>query len=213
MDVAVFQFSLFGINTYVVFDRETLDCAIVDPGMINDHEEKAMTDFITRNNLRVTSIINTHLHIDHAVGNSFLSDKFKSPVLANRADVPLGERMTAQAQMFGLNREFNGVKVDKYLKDGDTVKIGTGTLKVLAVPGHSQGSIALYDEADGFVIVGDALFNGSVGRTDLPGGNHAQLIESIEKKLLSLPGDTVVYSGHGEPTTISREKTHNPFLK
>lgn len=213
MNVAIFQFSLFGINTYVVFDNDTLDCAIIDPGMINDHEEEAMVNFITRNNFRVTNIINTHLHIDHAAGNNFLKLKYNAPVLAHNADLPLGERMQQQAQMFGMEKKFNDVEVSKFLEDGDIVKIGNGELKVIAVPGHSQGSIALYDKKDKFVIVGDALFNGSIGRTDLPGGNYPQLIESITKRLLTLPGDTVVYSGHGEPTTIAQEKAHNPFLK
>ena len=212
MKVAIFQFKLFGINTYVVYDPATLSCAIIDPGMMDSEEEEAMKGFIDKNNLKVTNIINTHLHLDHAVGNSFLKKEYEVPVLAHKDDAPLGERLRQQALMFGMNMDVDDVKVDRYLVDGETIKIGDGQLKVICVPGHSLGSIALYDAADHFVIVGDALFKGSIGRTDLPGGNYRQVIGSIKDRLLTFPGDTVVYPGHGEPTTISDEKMLNPFL-
>lgn len=212
MKVAIFQFKLFGINTYVVYDPETLDCAVIDPGMMDAEEEKAMADFLQKNQLKVTNVINTHLHIDHVAGNEFLADTFGVPVLAHKADEPLGERVRQQALAFGLNAEFANVKIDEYLTDGQIIHIGKGSLKVLEVPGHSLGSVALYDAKDHFVIVGDALFNGSIGRTDLPGGDYNQLIDSIRTKLLTLPEDTVVYSGHGSPTTIGVEKKSNPFL-
>ena len=213
MKVAIFQFSLFGINTYVVYDPQTSDCAVIDPGMLGEEEEKAMADFIERNKLHVTNVINTHLHIDHAVGNNFLKEKYNVPVLAHKLDEPLGERIQQQAYMFGINEKFKGVEITDYLKDGDIIKIGNGELEVICVPGHSQGSVALYDKKDGFIIVGDALFNGSIGRTDLPGGNYEQLITSIKNRLLTLPGDTVVYPGHGPSTTIANEKNLNPYLK
>lgn len=212
MKVAIFQFSLFGINTYVVYDPATNCCAIIDPGMLGLQEEKAMTDFICKNNLKVTHVINTHLHLDHAVGNNFLKDSYKVPVLAHKDDEPLGERLQQQAYMFGINEKFNGVEISDYLSDGEIIKIGDGELKVLSVPGHSPGSVALYDKEDGFVIAGDALFKGSIGRTDLPGGSHSQLISSIKDKLLTLPDDTVVYPGHGPATTIGDEKRSNPYL-
>lgn len=213
MKVSIFQFKLFGINTYVVYDPETRDCAVVDPGMMDSQEEKAMTDFLEKNSLKVTNIINTHLHIDHVAGNDFLKRFSDATVLAHKSDEPLGDRVRQQAFAFGLNSEFANVKIDEYLTDGQIIHIGNGELKVLEVPGHSLGSIALYDEKDHFVIVGDALFNGSIGRTDLPGGNYSQLINSIKSKLLTLPDDTIVYSGHGNPTTIGAEKRSNPFLK
>lgn len=213
MKVVIFQFSLFGINTYLVYDPVTRDCAVIDPGMINPQEVEAIEKYISDNSLKVTNIINTHLHIDHAIGNGVLKEKYQAPVKANRLDLPLGERIQEQARMFGMNGDFKGVEVTDFLNDGDIVKIGDGELKVLTVPGHSRGSIALYDAKDGFVIVGDALFQGSIGRTDLPGGDFDTLITSIRTKLLSLPDSTVVYSGHGDPTTIGREKKYNPYLK
>ena len=213
MKIAIFQFSLFGINTYVVYDPETLKCAVIDPGMINREEEMAMDRFIEKNNLTVTDIINTHLHIDHAVGNSYLQKKYGVPVRAHILDQPLGERIIQQAEMFGVDEKVKNVDISSFLNAGDIIKIGNGELKVLHVPGHSQGSVALYDEKDGFVVVGDALFQGSIGRTDLPGGNYNQLINSINSELMALPASTVVYSGHGPATTIGDEKRMNPFLQ
>lgn len=213
MKVAIFQFSLFGINTYVVYDPAIKECVIIDPGMINREEEKAMTEFIRKNSLIVDSVINTHLHIDHAVGNSFLKKEYDTTVLANDADLPLGERMQQQAQMFGLTGSFQGIEVTQFIKAGDRIKVGDGELEVIEVPGHSRGSVALYDREDGFVIVGDALFQGSIGRTDLPGGDYPTLISSIKNGLLTLPDNTIVYPGHGSPTTIGEEKRFNPYLR
>lgn len=212
MKVAIFQFSLFGINTYVVYDPTTLCCAVIDPGMINESEEKAIYDFIERHNLKVTHIINTHLHIDHIAGNSCLQKKYGSPVLAHPLDEPLGSHVQQQAMMFGMRESIPNVEISEYLKDGDEIRIGDGVLKVIAVPGHSQGSVALYDAKDKFVIVGDALFKGSIGRTDLPGGDYQQLIDSIQNNLMSLPDDTTVFSGHGPATTIGTERRSNPYL-
>ena len=213
MKIAVFQFYLFGITSYVVYDPSTSCCAVIDPGMLGPAEEKAISDFITRNNLKVTNVINTHLHIDHVIGNSYIKKMYDVPVLAAKEDEPLGQRVKQQAMMFGVDEKVEDVEIDQYLKDGDIVKIGNGELKVIAVPGHSPGSIALYDEADGFVIVGDALFKGSIGRTDLPGGNQTQLVSSIRNRLLTLPPSTAVFSGHGTSTTIGEEASQNPILR
>jgi len=213
MKVAIFQFSLFGINTYIVHDPKTLECVIIDPGMINHEEEKAITDYIKDNSLKVDSIINTHLHIDHAVGNSFLINEYNVPVIANESDLPLGEKMQQQAYMFGLDGSFKSVEVTLFINGGDRIKVGSGVLEVIDVPGHSRGSVALYDKEGGFVIVGDTLFQGSIGRTDLPGGDYDTLISSIRNRLLNLPDSTIVYSGHGKPTTIGEEKISNPFLR
>ncbi len=212
MKIVRFEFSLFGINTYVVIDSKTKECAIIDPGMINAEERNAMLNFINSNGLKVVNVINTHLHVDHAIGNSWSKTTFNAPSSANELDLPLGQQIKQQARMFGLPFEVKDAGVDHYLKDGDIIKIGNGELKVIHVPGHSQGSIALYDAADGFLISGDALFAMSIGRTDLPGGNHQQLLKSIKEKLLSLPEETIVYPGHGQPTTIGKERRSNPFL-
>lgn len=212
MKIAIFQFSLFGINTYVVYDPDSRECAVIDPGMINEQEEKAISDFIAKHDLKLTNIINTHLHIDHVAGNRYLQLKYNAPVKAHLLDEPLGNRVSQQAMMFGMTENIPNVEITEYLKAGDVIKIGNGELKVIPVPGHSQGSVALYDEKDKFVIVGDALFQGSIGRTDLPGGDYDQLIYSIRNNLLTLPDDTTVFPGHGPSTTIAAEKRHNPYL-
>lgn len=213
MKVVKFGFALFGVNTYIVYDPATKKAAIIDPAMINNEEEEALVNYVNREGLTVTHIINTHLHIDHAIGNKFAAEVFKAPVLAHRDDEFLGERMREQAQMFELAEKVDNVSITQYLNDGETINIGNGKLTVIHVPGHSPGGIALYDATDGFVIVGDALFAGSIGRTDLPGGNYNQLIDALRKKLLTLPPDTVVYPGHGPATTIGREAMTNPFLR
>lgn len=212
LKVAKFGFYMFGINTYVVYDPEAKEAAIVDPGMSRKDEFEAMEKFIEREGLKVTHLINTHLHIDHAVADNWVKARYGVPVEAHEADAMLGERIKQQAIMFGVQAEDAAVEIERRLEEGDVVRIGNGELHVLHVPGHSPGSICLYDKEDGFVIVGDALFEGSIGRTDLPGGNHRQLIDAIRSKLLTLPKDTVVLSGHGDATSIGREMESNPYL-
>lgn len=212
MKVARFGFSLFGINTYVVWDPQTKDCAIIDPGMISAREEEALTSFISKNDLKVTHLINTHLHIDHAIGDRFVAERYGLPIEAHPADAPLGKRMKEQALEFGIAEKVEGVEISTELKDGDIIRIGRGELKVIHVPGHSPGGIALYDEKDKFLIAGDILFQGSIGRADLPGGNMEQLVSGIKTKLLPLPDDIAVFPGHGPQTTIGYERSNNPFL-
>lgn len=212
MQVAIFQFSLFGINTYLIFDPDTNECAVIDPGMSTPEEEQAIEDFIDEKGLKLTQIINTHLHIDHVAGIPFLRKKYGAPILAHEGDKFLGEGLAQQARMFGLNLPLGNIEISEYIKAGDKIKIGNGELEVISVPGHSKGSVALYDRKGGYLISGDALFKGSIGRTDLPGGNYKELIDSIESELLSLPDDTVVFPGHGPSSTIGEEKQSNPFL-
>lgn len=213
LKIAIFEFSLFGINTYVVYDPESRQAAIIDPGMLGIEEENAMRGFIEREQLTVTHLINTHLHIDHAVGNRFVSDRYGIEAEAHPADEPLLQRIAEQAASFGIKEKVHPTEIGRPLKEGDKITIGSGTLEVIHVPGHSPGGIALYDKADGVLFSGDSLFAGSIGRTDLPGGNYEQLVRGIKTKLLSLPPDTVVYPGHGPATTIAREQTANPFLR
>ena len=212
MQIAIFQFALFGINTYLIFDPDTKECAIIDPGMSTREEEKAIEDFIADKGLKLTHIINTHLHIDHVAGIPFLRKRYGAPVLAHEGDNFLGKGLAQQARLFDLDLPIDNIEISEYIKAGDKIKIGNGVLEVISVPGHSKGSIALYDREGGFLISGDALFKGSIGRTDLPGGNYRELIDSIESELLSLPDDTVVFPGHGLSTTIGEEKQSNPFL-
>lgn len=212
MKLVKFGFSLFGINTYLVVDEGTKECAVVDPGMIEPEEENALVDYIEREGLKVRYVINTHLHVDHAIGDRFVVERFRVPVLGHRGDETLGQRMQQQAQMFGMREKLDSVSLTSYLEDGDKLKIGGGELEVLHVPGHSPGSIALYDPQGKWVIAGDALFADSIGRTDLPGGSYDTLVSAIKDKLLKLPDDTAVYPGHGPATTIAHERRYNPYL-
>lgn len=213
MKIARFIFQLFGINTYIVWDEITGKAAIIDPGMSSQREEEALTAFIEKNRLTVTNLINTHMHVDHAAGNHFIIKTYGVNLSANALEKELGNKLAEQAEMFMLDFQPKGGEISTFLNDGDIIEIGDGRLKVLLVPGHSPGSIALYSAADKFLVAGDALFAGSIGRTDLPGGSMSQLVNAIKSKLLILPADTVVYPGHGDPTTIGFEKSHNPFLR
>ena len=188
------------------------ECAIVDPGMSNPEENEAIENFLAEKALTLTHIINTHLHIDHVAGIPFLRKKYEAPLLAHEGDKQLGIKIRQQATAFGLDMDIDTIEITEYLKDGDVIKIGNDELKVISVPGHSKGSIALYDPEGKFLISGDALFKGSIGRTDLPGGDYEELIDSINRQLLSLPDETVVLPGHGPHSTIGEEKRSNPFL-
>lgn len=212
MEILRFTFNPFGVNTYIVYDPQSMECAIIDPGMISDSELKRMESIIDRYKLKPVHLINTHLHADHAVGDRFIREKYGLPLQANKADTFLAESLSQQKRMFGITDDGSSETIGQYLSDGDEIKIGNGVLKVLEVPGHTPGGIALYDADDKFVITGDSLFQGSVGRTDLPGGDMATLISAIRSKLMTLPDDTLVYSGHGGATTIGAERRHNPFL-
>lgn len=214
MKIAKFVFNPFGENTYVVYDESTRHAAIIDPGMIDEHEERAIAGFIERNHLIVTDMILTHVHIDHSFGVDFVKKNYNVGVSANPADAFLGLTRTEQARMFHLKYDLPDVTIDRQLHEGDVITLGPdSTLKVLEVPGHSPGSIALYDEHDGVVFTGDALLPCSVGRTDVPGGNHDTLIRSIRQKLLTLPDSTIVLAGHTDGTTIGRERDTNRYLQ
>lgn len=213
MKIKTFPLLLFGVNCYIVYDPDQKKAAIVDPGIVDNREIADIDNFLKQNGLEVVAVINTHLHIDHALANAGLAEKYSVPVMAHADDSFLGDQLAGQARQFGLPFKVESAGVTHHLKNGDKIEIGNGELEVIHVPGHSPGGIALYDAADGFLISGDTLFEGSIGRSDLPGGNLAKLLESVKKKLYRLPDNTVVYPGHGSPTTIGREKAENPYVR
>lgn len=204
---------MFGVNCYVLWDPDTREAAIVDPGMADRAECDALDDFLTRNRLHATQFIDTHMHLDHIFGNLYVKERYGLPVRAAKADEFLGLTLNDQAARFRLPVKAEDHGIDMELKDGDVLHVGGEELRVLAVPGHSPGSIALYVPESGFVITGDALFAGAIGRTDLPGGDFATLVGSIRDKLLKLPPETVVLPGHGDETTIGRELKSNPYIR
>ncbi|MDE6572903.1 MAG: MBL fold metallo-hydrolase, partial [Duncaniella sp.] len=186
--------------------------AIIDPGMIDINEEQALYDFISRNSLRPVHLINTHMHLDHIFGNLKVKEKYGLDIKAHPDDDFLGKSLSESVRRFNLRIPVSDHGVDIALKDGETLYLGKEPVKAISVPGHSPGSIALYCPESGLVITGDALFRGSIGRTDLPGGNHATLIRSVTDRLLTLPDSTTVLPGHGPETTVGEEKRSNPYL-
>lgn len=213
MKIVKFQFNMFGENCFVVWSPQSRECMIVDPGMISTAENEAIDAFIAREGLTVKYLVNTHLHLDHCFGNAHVSAAYGVKTRAHMADAPFGSGLKAQARMFGItDAPLADLTEIEPLADGTVLTLGDERIEVIHVPGHSPGGIALYAPADGWAISGDSLFRGSIGRTDLAGGDYGQLIRSVTDRLLTLPDATRVLPGHGEFTTIGDEKTSNPYL-
>lgn len=213
LNIKTFVFNPFQENTYVAYDSESREAMIVDPGMINDGEFSRIKDFISDNQLNVKIIALTHMHLDHCVGANAASRLYGAPIAASAADAILGVSIVGQATRFGIYLpESEAVRASIDLTDGYRFKVGEYDFCVIAVPGHSPGGIALYCAEQNVVFTGDSLFRSSIGRTDLPGGNSVQLVDSVRNKLLTLPPDTVVLPGHGPATTVGEERATNPFV-
>ncbi len=212
--VKQFVFNPFAINTYLIWDSEGREGVAVDPGMSSLRERQQFDKYIAGNNISLKQIINTHLHLDHCFGNAYLAEHYGVPTAASVDDEFLGRAVAEQAAMFGVKADEHTKPpvIDRHLGEGDVIEVGAIRLKVIAVPGHSPGGLAFYCPDGDFVIVGDSLFRGAIGRTDLPGGNHRQLVENVRAKLLSLPDNTRVLPGHEASTTIAAEKASNPYL-
>ena len=212
MKVSRFTFNMFGVNTYILWDDISKDATIIDPGMVNDSEQKIIDQIIEKNNLKLSHLVNTHMHIDHAFGVQYMKNRYNLKFECNIDDQFLAQRLNEQAAMFGLPISIEELQIDVDLKNGDKIYVGDEELQILQVPGHSPGSIVLYAPQSSFIISGDVLFNSSIGRTDLPGGSYPQLISAINEKLMTLPEDVIVYPGHGNETSIGQEKSNNPYL-
>lgn len=202
----------FGENMFILWDDVSHEAVVVDPGMMRDSEQEMVTKFIDEHNLKVKHILLTHLHVDHITGARWLADKTGADVCGSSLDAPLGLELPEQVAHFRINVDVEPLTVDRDLIDGDTIPLGDELINVLHVPGHSPGGLAFYLPDSALLIAGDTIFNGSVGRTDLWGGDMAQLINSIREKIFPLPDETVIASGHGPTTTVADEKRFNPFL-
>lgn len=213
MKISRFTVNPFGVNSYVMWDADTLEAAIVDPGMTDEAERKALDSFIERQGLKPVHLINTHMHLDHIFGNLYVKEKYGLDIKVHPADDFLGRSLEDQTTRFHLPIKATNQGLDVELHDGDRLYLGTEPIDIISVPGHSPGSVALYCPESGFVITGDALFRGSIGRTDLPMGDYPTLIAAIRDRLLTLPPDTVVLPGHGPESTIGQEKSSNPYIK
>ena len=210
INVHYFTFNGFQENTYVLYDN-TKECVIIDPGCYSNEEQTTLTHFIKENELTPVKLLNTHCHIDHILGNNYVSSHYKIDLEIHENDLPTLRATPEYGHLYGFNVD-QSPEPTTLLKDGDTVSFGNSKLEVRYAPGHSAGHVAFISHEDKFVIGGDILFQGSIGRTDLPGGDYDTLINSIKTKLLTLPEDYKVYSGHGPSTTIGFEKSSNPFL-
>jgi len=198
-------------NTYLLYDDQG-NCAIIDPGMYGQQEENEFLKFINEQELNPTLLLNTHCHIDHVLGNHFIHEHFGLLPQFHEGELPLLIEVQNYAPQMGIRYEISPI-ADQFLGDTGVVSFGEEELQLILVPGHSPAHLCFYHQKQKFVIGGDALFKGSIGRTDLPGGNHDQLLTSIREKLYSLPDDVTVYPGHGPSTTIGEEKRSNPFVR
>lgn len=205
-----FVFNELGVNSFVLHDH-TRECIIIDPGCNTPSQQQEMAGYVAANNLTPRAIVLTHGHFDHILGNKSMISLFKCDLVMHRDDLHQVQLIKQFAGIFGFDAEESPAP-DRFVAENDVILFGESVLKVLHVPGHSPGSICLYSENDKLLICGDVLFAGSIGRTDLPGGNHDLLLTGIRQKLMVLPGDTVVWPGHGPKTSIGYEHDTNPFL-
>jgi hydroxyacylglutathione hydrolase len=210
MKVTCITFNQFQENTYLLHD-DTNECVVIDPGCYEKHEREQLKKYIEDNNLKVVRLLNTHCHIDHVLGNKFVANTYNVELEIHPDDEQTLRSVPVYAPVYGFPMYEEQLPA-KYIKEGDTVRFGNTELEVIFAPGHAAGHVVFYNRSEKILIGGDVLFQESIGRTDLPGGDFDTLIQSIKTKLFTLPDDVTVYCGHGPETTIGHEKKYNPFL-
>ena len=211
MELRQFIFNPVGVNCYLLWD-ESKEAVLIDAATLFPEEKEELKSFIACAGLQIKHHLNTHLHFDHIFGNPFIEEAFGIKSEANDGDWSWAESISERVARFGLRYNEKIPPLGKVLRDGDTITFGNSTIKAIHVPGHSPGSLAYYIEEENMLFSGDALFRGSIGRTDFPDADYATLAESIRKKLFTLPDDTIVYPGHSESTTIGFEKQYNRYI-
>lgn len=210
ISIKKFTVNPFQENSYVIYN-ESRDSIIIDPGFYEHHERDELMQFILKEKLNPVQLLNTHAHLDHIFGNKFVSDAFGITPFMHELEVETHEKAATIGLMYNLPFD-SFIGKPKTLDESGFINLGEDRFSIHFLPGHSAGSIAFYCEKQHFILSGDVLFNGSIGRTDLPGGNYNTLMHSIKEKLFLLPDETIVFSGHGPETTIGEEKKSNPFL-
>jgi hydroxyacylglutathione hydrolase len=211
LSVKAFIFNPVQENTYILYNAEK-QCCIIDPGCYFPEEREEMKNFIDKTGLQPVLLLNTHCHLDHIFGNKFVQETWELTLHIHEREKPVFDNAPAAGIRWQLPFEnYTGDLI--FLEEGEKIRIGEEELEILFTPGHSPGSVSYYHEKGGFVIDGDVLFNGSIGRTDLPGASFDTLVNSIQTQLFVLPDETKVYAGHGRMTTIGFEKMNNPFVK
>ena len=205
-----FTFSPFAENTYVLWD-ETKEAVIIDPGCLAQYEKEELADFIADNQLTVKHLLQTHTHLDHVFGSAFVKRKFGVKMLMHKNEIPVLENVESRCIMWGV-KGYEPVEADGFIDEGDIIRFGNSELEILFVPGHAPGHLAFINHPQKFIIGGDVLFRGSVGRTDFPLCSHTDLMNSIKTKFMTLTDDYKVYPGHNDPTTIGLERRTNPYI-
>ncbi len=211
ISIKQFTFNPFAENTYILWDEPTKEAIIIDPGCLEDEEKDDLRDFITNQKLQPVLLINTHTHLDHIFGNRFVFDTWGLAPWIHREDQMVLDRAQQMAYYYGISMEASPGPAG-YLQEGEVIRFGASEMQIIFTPGHCPGEICLYSPKHKILIAGDLLFDGSIGRTDLPGGDYDTLITSIKEKLWPLDDDVRVYCGHGPDTTIGKERRTNPFL-
>ncbi|MBE8714203.1 MBL fold metallo-hydrolase [Sphingobacterium hungaricum] len=206
-----FVFNPYQENTYLIYSDQG-DCIIIDPGMSSKREEDEFVSFIQENNLLPIALLNTHCHVDHVLGNKFVADTYNLLPQFHEGEIPLLVEVQNYAPQMGIRYDVSPIG-ETFLDEESLISIGGYDLSCILAPGHSPAHLCFYSYDFNFLIGGDVLFRNSIGRTDLPGGNHSQLLDSISKKIYTLPEETTVYPGHGPSTTIGYEKQTNPFIR
>ena len=212
LNVKKFTFNPFSENTYVVTD-EFKNAVIIDPGCYYKAEQNELDNYILKNNLKLKSILHTHSHLDHMFGTAYLADKYNLDLWICKEDLVTYQSYEKVCELYGVPITFSPNPTPKFFDLKQLIQIDGIKFEILFVPGHSPGHVAFYNKENNFLINGDCLFENSIGRTDLPGGNHQQLIDSIKNEIFILPDETLVYCGHGNETTIKAEKSSNPFIR
>ena len=205
-----FVFNAFSVNSYLIYNDQK-ECLLIDAACNSENEFDDLEAYIESNNLKLVALANTHGHMDHLSGLKYFKEKYNVPFYLAEEDEFFIDSAVSHATLFGFQIE-QPPHPDRYLKEGEILELGKERIELLKVPGHSPGSIVFHIPDQAILITGDVLFSGSIGRTDLPGGNFTELIEGIKSKLLVLDDKTVIYPGHGPSSLISKEKKENPFL-
>lgn len=203
-------YNAFQVNTYIVYD-ESGNTLVIDPACYTTREQEHLADFISKNNLKVSHMVNTHCHVDHVLGNEFIFQKYGIRPMIHRSGLVFFEHLVVHANTFGFDVE-NIVYPEEYLEDGDEIKLGEETINILYTPGHAEGSICLAYEKEKWIVTGDLLFFMSIGRTDLPTGSLETLLASVRNKIFIYDDTYVLYPGHGQSTTVGFERKNNPYL-
>ena len=210
LKIKSFTFNPFQENTYIIFD-DSKEAIAIDPGNFEPHENELISNYIDDKELRLKKIILTHCHIDHCLGNKYLNEKYGAELLIPFDEKHMYKNVENIAPLFGFHNYLH-LSESEYLKEKDKISLGNIELDVLFLPGHSPGHLAFHCKNANVCFSGDVLFLNSIGRTDLPGGDHDTLIRSIKNKLFLLNENTIIYSGHGPKTILKNEINNNPFL-